>query len=180
MPIHALIGNLFESKAQTLVNTVNCVGIMGKGIAQEFKKRYPEMFKDYNDRCTKGEVQLGKPYIFKSLYEDKAIINFPTKKHMLCFTRKLNNRFVTRGKPKCIRINNFSSSRAHNWDNTGTMPYKLPRKSDTFNTGNATSNTKNYFFVRKPVAFYSPYFICRMHIMITKKIYYYFLSYYYY
>jgi len=87
MPIHALIGNLFESKAQTLVNTVNCVGIMGKGIAQEFKKRYPEMFKDYNDRCTKGEVQLGKPYIFKSLYEDKAIINFPTKKHWRSVSR---------------------------------------------------------------------------------------------
>ncbi len=81
MSINALIGNLFESKVQTLVNTVNCVGIMGKGIAQEFKKRYPEMFKDYNDRCTKGEVQLGKPYIFKSLYNDRIIINFPTKKH---------------------------------------------------------------------------------------------------
>ena len=87
MPIHALIGNLFESKAQTLVNTVNCVGIMGKGIAQEFKKRYPEMFKDYKDRCTKGKVQLGKPYIFKSLYENKAIINFPTKKHWRSVSR---------------------------------------------------------------------------------------------
>lgn len=87
MSINVLIGNLFESKAQALVNTVNCVGIMGKGIAQEFKKRYPEMFKDYNDRCTKGEVQLGKPYIFKSLYEDKAIINFPTKKHWRSVSR---------------------------------------------------------------------------------------------
>ncbi|MDH4238500.1 MAG: macro domain-containing protein [Phycisphaerae bacterium] len=87
MPIHALIGNLFESKAQTLVNTVNCGGIMGKGIAQEFKKRYPEMFKDYKDRCTKGKVQLGKPYIFKSLYENKAIINFPTKKHWRSVSR---------------------------------------------------------------------------------------------
>ena len=62
MSINVLIGNLFESKAQTLVNTVNCVGIMGKGIAQEFKKRYPEMFMDYKERCTKGEVQLGKPF----------------------------------------------------------------------------------------------------------------------
>jgi len=87
MSINVLIGNLFESKAQTLVNTVNCVGIMGKGIAQEFKKRYPEMFEDYNDRCTKGEVQLGKPYIFKSLYEEKAIINFPTKKHWRSVSR---------------------------------------------------------------------------------------------
>jgi len=60
---------------------------MGKGIAQEFKKRYPEMFKDYNDRCTREEVQLGKPYIFKSLYDDKAIINFPTKKHWRSVSR---------------------------------------------------------------------------------------------
>ena len=80
MLTNVLIGDLFESKAQTLVNTVNCVGIMGKGVAQEFKKRYPEMFKDYKSLCDRGAVQLGRPYIFKTLY-DKAIINFPTKKH---------------------------------------------------------------------------------------------------
>ena len=49
--IKVLIGNLFESKAQTLVNTVNCVGVMGKGVAQEFKKRYPDMFEDYVRRA---------------------------------------------------------------------------------------------------------------------------------
>ena len=86
MSTNVLIGNLFESKAQTLVNTVNCVGIMGKGIAQEFKKRYPEMFKDYNSRCDRGAVQLGQPYIFKTLY-DKAIINFPTKQHWRAMSR---------------------------------------------------------------------------------------------
>ena len=46
------IGNLFDSDAQTLVNTVNCVGVMGKGIALEFKKRFPEMFQDYAPRCS--------------------------------------------------------------------------------------------------------------------------------
>lgn len=86
MSINVLIGNLFESKAQTLVNTVNCVGIMGKGIAQEFKKRYPEMFKDYKSLCDRGAVQLGQPYIFKTLY-DKVIINFPTKKHWRSVSR---------------------------------------------------------------------------------------------
>lgn len=45
--ISVLIGNLFESKITTIVNTVNCVGVMGKGIASEFKKRFPEMFNDY-------------------------------------------------------------------------------------------------------------------------------------
>lgn len=84
--IKVLIGNIFESRAQTLVNTVNCVGVMGKGIAQEFKKRYPKMFKDYKSLCDRGEVQLGQPYIFKTLY-DKAIINFPTKKHWRAMSR---------------------------------------------------------------------------------------------
>lgn len=76
----ALIGDLFGSDAQTLVNTVNCVGIMGKGIALEFKKRFPAMFEDYARRCEQGRVRLGEPY----LYEDDSgvkILNFPTKDH---------------------------------------------------------------------------------------------------
>lgn len=74
------IGNIFESHAQTLVNTVNCVGVMGKGIALEFKKRYPEMFNDYKIRCEEGKLKPGIPY----LYEDTrgtSILNFPTKQH---------------------------------------------------------------------------------------------------
>ena len=74
------IGNLFESSAQTLVNTVNCVGVMGKGIALEFKKRYPAMFQDYVMRCNAGLVQLGSPYHFTDLL-GISIVNFPTKKH---------------------------------------------------------------------------------------------------
>lgn len=76
----ALIGDLFASEAQTLVNTVNCVGVMGKGVALEFKKRFPRMMKDYADRCERKAVRLGEPY----LYTDEAgarIINFPTKGH---------------------------------------------------------------------------------------------------
>lgn len=75
-----LIGDIFSSEAQTLVNTVNCVGIMGKGIAAEFKKRYPEMFDDYVVRCQKGEIKPGVPYLFKmpSLFAPQ-VINFPTK-----------------------------------------------------------------------------------------------------
>lgn len=71
---------MFTSEAQTLVNTVNCVGVMGKGVAFEFKKRYPAMFEDYARRCEQRLVKLGKPY----LYEDKSgvkILNFPTKDH---------------------------------------------------------------------------------------------------
>jgi O-acetyl-ADP-ribose deacetylase (regulator of RNase III)/uncharacterized protein YwgA len=78
--IRVLLGDLFQSKAQTLVNTVNCVGIMGKGVALEFKKRFPEMFEDYARRCQAGEVRLGRPYVFKRRTEP-WIINFPTKHH---------------------------------------------------------------------------------------------------
>lgn len=76
----ALIGDLFATKAQTRVNTVNCVGIMGKGVAQEFKKRYPAMFEDYAERCGRKQMRLGEPYP----YRDRSgvlIVNFPTKDH---------------------------------------------------------------------------------------------------
>ncbi len=73
-------GNLLDSDAQTVVNTVNCVGVMGKGIALEFKKRFPEMFKDYVTRCQRKDVKLGKPYLYKSLVFP-LVINFPTKEH---------------------------------------------------------------------------------------------------
>jgi O-acetyl-ADP-ribose deacetylase (regulator of RNase III) len=71
---------MFKSNAQTLVNTVNCVGIMGKGIALEFKNRFPEMFEDYRRRCDAGQVKLGKPYLFKRP-SPPWILNFPTKDH---------------------------------------------------------------------------------------------------
>ena len=74
------IGNMFESQATTLVNTVNCVGIMGKGIALEFKKRYPNMFSEYVALCNSGLVKPGIPYYHQDLC-GASIINFPTKDH---------------------------------------------------------------------------------------------------
>jgi O-acetyl-ADP-ribose deacetylase (regulator of RNase III) len=73
-------GDLFDSGAQTLVNTVNTVGVMGKGIALEFKRRYPDMFADYQRRCAEGAVRLGEPYLWRGLLEP-WIVNFPTKEH---------------------------------------------------------------------------------------------------
>jgi len=67
--VRVLLGDLFESEAQTWVNPVNCVGIMGKGGALEFKKRFPEMFEDYERRCREGQVRLGRPYLFKRLVD---------------------------------------------------------------------------------------------------------------
>lgn len=77
--VKVLIGDLFASEAQTWVNTINLVGVMGKGVALEFKKRFPEMYKDYVARCKRNEVQLGRPYLYKFLIPP-WILNFPTKK----------------------------------------------------------------------------------------------------
>ena len=78
--VEVIKGDIFQSGAQTLVNTVNCVGIMGKGLALEFKKRFPGMYQDYVKRCKKGHVRLGEPYLFRGL-EQPFVVNFPTKGH---------------------------------------------------------------------------------------------------
>lgn len=74
-----LIGNMFESSCQCLVNTINCVGVMGRGVALEFKKRYPENYFDYVKRCEAKEVKPGLPYFYQN--KDRLILNFPTKDH---------------------------------------------------------------------------------------------------
>jgi O-acetyl-ADP-ribose deacetylase (regulator of RNase III)/uncharacterized protein YwgA len=84
--VKVLFGNIFDSKAQTLVNTVNCIGVMGKGIALKFKERFPDMFNDYVERCNRSEVRLGKPYLFKRL-TPPWILNFPTKGHWRSVSR---------------------------------------------------------------------------------------------
>lgn len=75
------IGNLLEAKTDALVNTVNTVGVMGKGIALQFKERFPNNFKIYASACKKGEVAVGKLLVVKehTFHGDKLIINFPTK-----------------------------------------------------------------------------------------------------
>lgn len=71
--------NLFDSPAQTLVNTVNTVGVMGKGIAAVFKRLYPEMFQRYRELCLDRKLDIGKLYIYRT--SNKIVVNFPTKKH---------------------------------------------------------------------------------------------------
>ena len=78
--LRALIGDLFTSRAQTLVNTVNCVGVMGKGVAELFKKRFPAMFEDYGSRTDRKAVRLGEPYLYRDP-SGTRIVNFPTKDH---------------------------------------------------------------------------------------------------
>lgn len=71
--------SVFGTDAQTIVNTVNCMGVMGAGIALEFRLRYPEMLEDYSKRCQNHEVRTGYPYLYK--HDDIWILNFPTKYH---------------------------------------------------------------------------------------------------
>ena len=70
--------SIFDSPAQTLVNPVNTVGIMGAGLALEFKKRYPKMYTAYRDLCENGLFSIGTLWIY---YDKKNVLNFPTKKH---------------------------------------------------------------------------------------------------
>jgi len=81
--IRYITGNLFDSNAEALVNTVNCVGVMGRGIALQFKKQYPENFKAYETVCKRNEVVPGKMFVFElnQLANPRYIVNFPTKRH---------------------------------------------------------------------------------------------------
>lgn len=74
-----VVGDMFKSPARVLVNTVNTVGVMGKGIAKDFKKVYPEMFAKYQMLCERDMFQVGQLWLYKT--ERKWILNFPTKKH---------------------------------------------------------------------------------------------------
>ena len=76
-------GNLFDADVDALVNTVNTVGVMGKGVALQFKRKYPDNFKAYAKACKADKVVIGKMFTFDrgELNHPRFIINFPTKKH---------------------------------------------------------------------------------------------------
>ena len=76
-------GDILSADVEALVNTVNCVGIMGRGIALQFRKAYPENFREYAAACKRGEVQPGRMFIsdMLRLTNPRYIINFPTKRH---------------------------------------------------------------------------------------------------
>lgn len=88
MTILYVRGNIFDAKTDAIVNTVNCKGVMGKGLALEFKKKYPKMYNEYKIECEKGELKIGIIHLYKvdrseELVPDehyfKYILNFPTK-----------------------------------------------------------------------------------------------------
>lgn len=81
--IEFTVGDILAEDAEALVNTVNCVGVMGRGIALQFKNAFPENFKAYEAACHRDEVQPGRMFVFatRQLTNPKYIINFPTKRH---------------------------------------------------------------------------------------------------
>jgi O-acetyl-ADP-ribose deacetylase (regulator of RNase III) len=76
-------GNLLKANAEAIVNTVNCVGVMGKGIALQFKQAYPDNFRQYEKACRANEVRPGQMFVISTsnLFNPRYIINFPTKRH---------------------------------------------------------------------------------------------------
>lgn len=74
-------GNMFEYGADIRINTVNCVGVMGKGVALVFKKRQPEMFKEYVLACKLGRLRPGRIETWTDKVTGEITINFPTKRH---------------------------------------------------------------------------------------------------
>jgi len=78
-------GNLFNDfdKVEAIINTVNCVGVMGKGVAKEFSNRFPKLLKEYKLKCSIKELDIGRNFVYEipNYGKTKYIVNFPTKKH---------------------------------------------------------------------------------------------------
>jgi O-acetyl-ADP-ribose deacetylase (regulator of RNase III) len=81
MPIERGTGNLLTANVDALVNTVNTEGVMGKGLALQFKKAFPDAFASYEKACKAGEVVTGRMHVVRRLAAPQFIINFPTKRH---------------------------------------------------------------------------------------------------
>jgi O-acetyl-ADP-ribose deacetylase (regulator of RNase III) len=79
--IRKVSGDLLRDDAQALVNTVNLAGVMGKGIALQFKRAFPEVFTAYAEACERGELQSGKVFPVRVTGTDRWVLNFPTKRH---------------------------------------------------------------------------------------------------
>ena len=105
-------GDIFNSPSKIIVNTVNTIGVMGKGIALEYKKRYPEMFVRYNELCKNNVLDIGKLYLWKK--SDKWILLFPTKKH---WRNPSKLEYIEQGLIKFV----------DNWDKLGADSIAFPR-----------------------------------------------------
>lgn len=121
-------GDIFDAATQVIVNTVNCQGIMGKGLALAFKQRYPEMFPIYQEECKTGKLRIGRPTLYKASMP--WILNFPTKdtwraNSKLEYLEKGLEYFVTHYKEAGITGIAFPKLGAQNgklsWDDVGPL-----------------------------------------------------------
>jgi O-acetyl-ADP-ribose deacetylase (regulator of RNase III) len=104
-------GDLLESDADALINTVNCVGVMGRGLALQFKKRFPDNFRFYESACKRSEVKPGKVLVYETgcLCAPKYIINFPTKRHWKDVSRIEDVKLGLEDLVSVVRLRNISS-----------------------------------------------------------------------
>lgn len=107
MTIEYMTGNIFDSEAEALVNTVNCEGYMGKGIAYQFKLRYPENNEDYVRACKNAELRPGTLHWFKE--QGKVIINSPRK---IDGVRSRGSAISKRGSKRSFPLSECLGSRA--------------------------------------------------------------------
>lgn len=105
-------GNIFESPAKIIVNTVNTVGVMGKGVALEYKNRYPRMYDKYVELCENKQLDIGNLFLWKGT--EKWVLLFPTKKH---WRNPSQLEYIEKGLKKL----------ADNWDKLGTDSIAFPR-----------------------------------------------------
>jgi len=95
-------GNILQSEAEALVNTVNTVGVMGKGIALAYKNEFPENYRIYREAYEKGDLRIGKMLLTQTgLLLPRYIINFPTKKH---WREKSNIQYIIEGMHDLVRV----------------------------------------------------------------------------
>jgi O-acetyl-ADP-ribose deacetylase (regulator of RNase III) len=112
--IHFQKSDVLKADVDAQVNTVNCVGVMGRGIALQFKKAFPDNFKAYEAACKRKEVQIGKMFVFQTgRLSPRFIINFPTKDHW-------------KGKSKLEYIEKGISSLAHEISSRGIRSIAIP------------------------------------------------------
>ena len=96
-------GNIFSSNVEALVNPINCVGVMGKGLALQFKNKYYNMFIEYQLLCKNDKIKIGKMYVYDTGFLDnpKYIINFPTKIH---WKNSSEYKYIRRGMDDLVNV----------------------------------------------------------------------------
>jgi O-acetyl-ADP-ribose deacetylase (regulator of RNase III) len=135
--IQYLKGSIFDSTAQVIVNTVNCKGVMGKGLALAFKQRYPAMLPVYQQECKTGKLRIGRPTLYKA--STPWILNFPTKNDWkypskLEYLEKGLEYFVANYKKAGVQSIAFPKLGAQNgkllWDEVGPLMVKYLSQVD--------------------------------------------------